>query len=106
MCMAMDELSDWNRDVWLLNDGIFEGEVTWRVYDGDTGGTLREGTSHLKPNENIKAAELRVDPGEKRLYLMEYSYDGEIFGNHYLAGFPTFDAAKMHEWAEKIDKLK
>ncbi|MBO4367658.1 MAG: glycoside hydrolase family 2 [Clostridia bacterium] len=106
VCMAMDELSDWNRDVWLLNDGIFEGEVTWRVYDGDTGETLSEGTSALKPNENTKAATMRVDPGEKRLYLMEYSYNGETFGNHYLAGFPTFDAAKIHEWAEKIDRLK
>jgi len=105
LCLMMDELCDWTQDVVLGNDGEFAGKVRWRVVDGDTGRILRAGMTEVKPNENQTVATLRVNPGEKKLYLLYCETQGETFGNYYIAGFPAFSAAQMHAWAKKIDEL-
>ncbi|MDO4740884.1 MAG: glycoside hydrolase family 2 TIM barrel-domain containing protein, partial [Eubacteriales bacterium] len=95
LCLMMDELRDWTQDVVLGNDGEYEGKVRWRVVDGDTGAILKAGLTQTRPNENQTVATLRVNPGEKKLYLLYCEAEGETCGNHYIAGFPAFDAQKM-----------
>lgn len=105
LCLMMDELCDWTQDVILGNDGEFSGDVRWRVVDGDSGKVLKAGLVHMQPNENAKVATLRVNPGEKKLYLLYCEAQGETYGNYYIAGFPAFDKQQMHAWARKIDQL-
>ena len=105
LCLMLDELRDWTQDIVLGNDGPFAGQVRWRVVDGDSGRTLRAGLYEARPNENAVVGSLRVQPGEQKLYLLYCEAQGETYGNHYLAGFPPYDADRMSAWAGKIDRL-
>ena len=105
LCLMLDELRDWTHAIVLGNDGSFSGPVRWRVVDGDTGRVLRAGLVEVQANENAVVGEMRVQPGEKKLYLLYCEARGETFGNHYITGFPPYDPAQMRAWAKKIDQL-
>ena len=105
LCLMLDEVRDWTQDIVLGNDGCFSGPVRWRVADGESGRILCAGLCEVRANENAVVGTLRVQPGEQKLYLLYCEAAGEVFGNHYIAGFPPFDPERMRAWAAKIDKL-
>ena len=105
-CVMLDELSDWGHDVILGNDSREAFEVTYQITDGDTGEVLLQGEAHSPANENVKLGNLRILAGEKRLLLITWTAGGETYHNHYITGYPAFDAETMLKWAEKIDRME
>ena len=106
VCIMVDELADWEYAVVLGNDSREDFDVEYRLYDGDTGETYMEGAAHSPANENVKLGGIRMFIGEKRLILIEWKINGERFCNHYITGYPAFDAEKMLFWTDKIDNME
>ena len=94
----MDELTDWSHAVVLGNDSRETKEVTYRVWD-DTGQTYIEGNSALPPM-NIVLGHIRELAGRQKLYLITWQTDGQAFGNHYISGYPAYEAAHAAGWTK------
>ena len=105
VCMMMDEQAGWTYDVVLGNDSRTPHEVSWRVEDGESGEILLEGKTFSPANENALLGRIRALPGMQKLYLLRYEVDGVQYANHFISGFPHFDAQRMLKWVEIIRKL-
>lgn len=105
IAVLMDELQDWGHAVWLCNDSRESRMVSYKVWNGDTGEVYLEGETLSPANENVKMGVIRELAGQQKLYLITWSVDGREMGNHYLSGFPSYDAAKMLDWVQKIAAL-
>jgi len=105
VCLMMDELVDWTHDVVLGNDSRETKEVKWSVEDGETGEVLKHGTTVSPANENVVLGTIREMAGTQRLYVLKYEIDGVQYANHYISGFPHFNAERMLKWVEIIRNL-
>ncbi len=105
IAVLMDELSDWGHDVYLCNDSRTGCNVRYRITDGDTGEVYMEGEWRSSANENVKLGSIREFAGRQRLYLITWEIDGKAYGNHYISGYPTYDAEKLLAWVDKIAQL-
>ena len=105
VCLMMDELVDWGHNVVLGNDSREAKEVVWSVEDGETGEVLLSGKTLSPANENVKLGNIRELAGTQKLYVLRYEVDGVQYANHYISGFPHFDAERMLRWVEIIRNL-
>lgn len=105
ICLMMDELRDWGHDLVLGNDGRKDVMVNWRVEDGETGAVLLEGSEFSHANENITVGNIRELAGEKHFYILKWTVDGKEYVNHYISGYPPYDAQTLMKWADAIEKL-
>ncbi len=105
VAVLMDELRDWGHDVYLCNDSRTAGMVKYRITDGDTGEVYMQGDAFSPANENVKIGNIRELAGRQKLYLITWEMNGKQYGNHYISGYPAYDAQKMLGWVEKIAEL-
>lgn len=105
VAVMMDELTDWSHAVVLGNDSREDKQVTYRVWDGGTGETYLEGTCLSPANQNVVLGHVQELSGRQKLYLITWQVDGKTCGNHYISGFPPYDAAQMLSWIDKIAQL-
>lgn len=102
VCLILDEQVDWGHDVYLCNDGCWSGRVEYSITDGESGETLLCGACDSAANQTVRVGNLRVLPGEQRLFLLRWTRDGKTFGNHYITGFPPYSPGRMILWQEII----
>lgn len=105
IAVLMDELRDWGHDVYLCNDSRTDSMVKYRITDGDTGEMYMEGETFSPANENVKLGQIHELAGRQKLYLITWEMNGKQYGNHYISGYPAYDAKKMLGWVEKIAAL-
>lgn len=43
--------------------------------------------------------------GRQKLYVLKWECNGARFGNHYISGYPPYDADRMLRWADVIAGL-
>lgn len=103
ICIMLDELSDWGHRVVLGNDSRTAEDVSYALTDADTGQVLLSGCAHSPANQNISLGDLRVLAGEQRLILIRWEIGPRSYFNHYITGYPRYDAAQMRRWAARID---
>ena len=101
----MDELVDWTHAVVLGNDSRESRVVAWRVEDGDTGEILLSGETLSPANENVTVGSVREMAGAQKLYILRWTVDGVEYANHYLSGFPRFDADRVLAYVDIIKAL-
>ncbi len=96
------------RDVWggqhalvVVNDTIAVVSGRLRVNDVDTGELLSETTCEIAANDKALAGHIRVAE-RPAFWRLEWSSDGYIAVNHYLAGPRPFDLAQYLNWMEKV----
>ncbi|MCL2494341.1 MAG: hypothetical protein FWE98_01620 [Oscillospiraceae bacterium] len=87
------EPEGWHIALVAGNDSLQAREGTYRVRDAHSNETLLEGDFSVPANENKTLARLRVCGGEQRLFLIEWTCDGENCRSHYLHGNPPFGSA-------------
>ena len=56
-------------------------------------------------NENVKLGRIREMAGTQKLYILRWTVDGKEYANHFLAGFPHFDAAQALKYVDVIRAL-
>lgn len=105
IAVMMDELVDWSHAVVLGNDSREDRQVSYRVWDADTGETYLEGACLSPANENVVLGHVRELSGRQKLYLIIWQAGGQTFGNHHISGFPPYDAGRMLAWVDKIAGL-
>ena len=105
VCLMMDELVDWSHAVVLGNDSRDSRVVSWRVEDGETGKTLASGETLSPANENVTVCSVRELAGAQKLYILRWTVDGKEYANHYLSGFPCFDAGRVLGYVDIIRRL-
>jgi len=93
------------RPLVIANDSLEDADVHYRIHDADTQETVAQGQFRVPANENWQVARLRAFSAEQRLYLVEWTINGETFGNHYLAGSPPFNLDRYRGWLERIAEL-
>lgn len=103
--LMMDELVDWGHQVVLGNDSRETRAVRYQIADGDTGEILLAGECVSPANENVLLGNIRELAGRQKLYLLTWEIDGKQYGNHYISGYPAYDAKTMLGWVEKIAAL-
>ncbi len=103
--LMMDELVDWGHQVELGNDSRETHAVRYQIADGDTGEILLAGECVSPANENVILGNIRELAGRQKLYLLTWEIDGKQYGNHYISGYPAYDAKTMLGWVEKIAAL-
>jgi len=89
----------------IANDTNAPAEVHYRVWAADSEMTLVEGVGTVPANENRQVGRLRTYASDQRLYLIEWTVNGEVFGNHYLSGTPPFSLAQYRAWLPLIAGL-
>ncbi len=89
----------------VSNDTREEAKVAYRVWDADGEETIGEGAFAAPANENWQVGRIRTYASEQRLYLLEWTVDGERFGNHCLVGRPPFSLARYRGWLKAIAAL-
>ncbi|MBO4883697.1 MAG: glycoside hydrolase family 2 [Clostridia bacterium] len=105
ICLMMDELVDWTHAVVLGNDSRDSRAVSWRIEDGDTGEVILSGETLSPANENVTVGSIREMAGTQKLYILRWTIDGVEYANHYLSGFPRFDAEKTLGYVDIIKAL-
>jgi beta-mannosidase len=88
------------------NDSRADADMSYRVWDADSGETAAAGEFRSRANENWQVTTLRTYASDQRLYLIEWEIGDQKFGSHYLAGAPPFDLEKYQRvWLPAIAAL-
>lgn len=85
-CVMIDEPENWHVSVVAVNDTLApkEGSVTVRDFESDT--TVFERSFSVERNGRTDVGDIRICRGEHRLFLIEWTTDGETYHNHYTQG--------------------
>lgn len=105
ICLLLEEQSGWKQSVLLCNDSNDTYNVHWRVKDGDSGKVVLQGECISVANENITVGQIKPLVSKQKLYLLLWEIDGIEYGNHYISGFPEFNADTMIKWVDIIRHL-
>ncbi len=89
----------------LANDTLAPAEVSYRVWDGETGETAAAGSFTVPANENWQVDRLRTFASEQRLYLMTWQVGEQQFGNHYVVGGAPLAWERYERWLGLIAAL-
>jgi beta-mannosidase len=89
----------------VCNDTRHPAQVHYRIWEEASSETLLEGDFCVPANQNWQVDRIRTFASDQRLYLMEWSVNGERFGNHYLSGSPPFSLERYRQWLCEIAAL-
>ncbi len=99
--MMIDPDENGNFTLWGVNDTPNRVEEKVTVTDGDTGEVLFDGEVSLAPDSKTAITTLRLY-SKKRLLLISYKNGF----NHYISGYPEYDADEYIRWYEIINSKK
>jgi len=105
VCLMFAEPESWHILLMAANDTLSPASGTYRVWDGDTGATLLEGSFDAPANQTNQICKLRISHSDHRLLLIEWTVNGVRGVNHYCLGKPPFDLHQYRGWLEKIAAL-
>lgn len=105
VCLMFAEPESWHIRLMAGNDTLTPASGTYRVWDGDTGATLLEGSFDAPANQTNQIGKLRISHSDHRLLLIEWTVNGVRGVNHYCLGKPPFDLHQYRGWLEKIAAL-
>lgn len=106
VCIMVDEPKDWHVRVVAGNDSREEVSGHYRMWDADSAKTLLDGNYSVKPNENLELGTLPIFHSERKLFLIEWTANGQRHVNHYLLGLPPFSLEQYKSWLLKIAALQ
>jgi beta-mannosidase len=106
VCVMIDEPESWHCRVVAGNDSQEDASGHYRIWDADSGETLLEGDYATKANENLELGRIPIFHSGKRLFLIEWTANGQRFANHYLQGFPPYSLDQYKTWLVKIAALE
>lgn len=105
VCMMMTEPESWHVRLMAGNDTLTARAGSYRVWDGDTGETLSEGSFASPSNATVEVDRVRISHGDQRLMLIEWTVDGVRGVNHYVLGKPPLSFERYKKWLGRIAEL-
>lgn len=101
LSVIVDEAQGWTHDVYLLNDGMSEGEVHYQIYDVDTHETLLEGTQEASPGVKQLLGRFKLSLTGTRFLAVRWTHEGVSYGSHYLDAEGPLDLDQYVLWLSK-----
>ena len=106
VCVMMDELNEWNYDIYVDNNTEKPVDVSLKVTLPLTGAVIHQDTLTVEPQSLFKSGTYRSLPGRKELFIMEWTWNGVSGTNHYISGYPPYDLDSYVAWMKQyIEKL-
>lgn len=105
VCLMMTEPQSWHIRLMAGNDTLRDAAGAYRVWDGDSGETLSEGSFLAPANETTELDAIRISHGDQRLLLMSWECGGARGANHYVLGTPPLSFSRYRAWLQKIAAL-
>lgn len=106
VCAIITDPKDGLCDVIICNDTLKSANGDFKVTDVDSGRTLIDGDFEVDANINKTLTKLEAGCDKQQMFLIEYSVNGQNYGNHYMSGKIPFDFKKYHsEWLKLISLL-
>lgn len=102
VCLIMTEPEGWDRKAFICNDTAEAVTCTYTITDLTDGSIAASGTAAVGAGDKTCVLYARCCSTYRTMYLLEWTTaDGVSFRNHYLAGYPVFDADWYISMAEK-----
>lgn len=105
VCLMMDEPENGACRVVAGNDSRRPAAGDFTVTDADTGQALLQGHFETAANANADLGRIPVDPATPRLFIIEWTLDGQPYGNHYLMGKNPISYERYRQWLPRIAGL-
>lgn len=105
ICLMVTEPESWHVRLMAGNDTLVSRKGDYRMWDGDTGEILSQGSFVAQANATTEIDRIRVSHGDQRLFLMEWTADGQRGVNHYVLGKPPLSFARYQNWLKLIADL-
>ncbi len=106
VCFMLGEERGWTRPAVVANDTRAPQTVTYAVREIPSGTVLLDGVTTVPPGENATVGDVPVSRVGQRCLGLEFSYDGQVHGNHYLEAAPPVDLGRyLTEWMPAIAAL-
>jgi beta-mannosidase len=103
--LMIGEYQAWRHRLIAVNDTFRPTSGTYRVWRGDTGATVAEGSFDLPADGTAELASFAVNPAEQALYLIEWQIGQDVFANHYVAGRYPYRLADFRCWMAQVAAL-
>ena len=93
VCLMFDEPVNNVIDLYVANDTLENHGFTYKVTNVTDNKVVLEGGATAFSNASTKINQLKIDEGEKKFYLIEWSFDGdtEVHKNHYFTNIIDID---------------
>ena len=88
-----------------LNDCNKNVSVNYSVIDGETNEIIKSGNVLSIAGENKELGFVSVNACDKKLLIIKFDGDENGF-NHYITGYPTYDAKIFKDWYEILKSQK
>ncbi len=106
VCLMLGEERGWTRPAVIANDTRTPQTVTFTVREIPSGTVLLDGVATVPPGENATVGDVPVSTVGQRCLGLEFAYDGQAHGNHYLEAAPPVDLGLyLKEWMPAIAAL-
>ena len=105
VCVMLDEIKGWERAVYVANDTNSDKYVKFKVFEYEDSKLLVQGDINIERGKNKKIGEFFEIPGSKKLYIIEWTFDGRKYRNHYMAGYPSYETDTILKWYKVIKEL-
>lgn len=102
VCLAFDEPHGNVLDLYALNDTMRNVGFTYKVTNVTDGKTVLCGGGTAFANASSKTAQIKIEDGEKKFYLIEWTLEDGVCGkNHYFTNIIDIDYAAYTACLEK-----
>lgn len=93
VCLMFDEPVNNTLSLYVANDTLENATFTYKVTNITDGKVVLSGGATAFANASTRINELKIDEGEKKFYLIEWSFDGDntVYKNHYFTNIINID---------------
>lgn len=99
--LAMAEPLNWNCELRIINDTAAVKSVSYTVTEYCSGKTVQKGSIQAPCGVTV-LGNIPYTQSEKKIYILQWEYDGISHKNHYLAGNPPFDLDFYREFLQTV----
>ena len=88
------------------NETMSEQKVSYKVRELTQCEVVLEGDAIIQPNGNLEIADLPEVTEGVKFYAIEWTHNGKLYRNHYVAGNPPYDYKQYVEWLKEAGVLE
>ena len=96
-----DEPKDRTITMYAVNELCHDAKIKYSITEIYSGNNIASGTIMAKANQSTAAIRIDIKENEKNFYLIEWTFDGKTYKNHYCTNLLDIDYKKYLSAIEK-----
>lgn len=101
ICLMFDEPKDRTITMYAVNELCHDAKIKYSITEIYSGNNIASGTIMAKANQSTAAIRIDIKENEKNFYLIEWTFDGKTYKNHYCTNLLDIDYKKYLSAIEK-----